>query len=264
MVRGTKGFPGQPPQVPSNLEQVLEPGEMMHGAFGMVFQFLKHGYRSSRRAHSLVLAPEMWRVLTVELDGAAGAALLHELRSKHAGVLAGSIEVFKRLVLWACLLLRIPVGVFPSGRLTLGLKPVGEEPYVARVIRDLVARMELPSELEARILLFAGDVWWRRDKAAPHHRNEAPARARARRFAIDPESAPLRRLLKRVVDCQDCWLVFSGRGRVRATWGWQQRRLWIEVDESPWALVTLLRCLRRRLGYSSEVVTILGFGEVLI
>jgi len=248
------------PRVPGQLRHLLSARELTHAAFDSVVSFIEHGYRTSRRAHSLILAPEMLRVPSVELDGAAGSALLRELRCRHSSVFRGSIEFFKRMLLWACLLLKIPVAVFPSGRLTLGLQPVGAEPSVAVALRRLVGRLELPQSVEELVLSFAGDVWWRCEATA----DPPPPERNARRFVIEPSSASLRRLLRKTVGRASCWLVFSDRGRLHASWGEQRSRLYLQGLGDPWPFVTLLRCVRRRLGMPSEVLTILGFGEVLV
>ena len=252
---------GAPPPVPRQLRHLLSARELTHGAFDSMVSFIEHGYRSSRRAHSLILAPEMLRVPSAELDGAAGSALLHELRCRHASSFRGSIEFFKRMLLWACLLLKIPVAVFPSGRLTLGLQPVGAEPVVAVVLRRLVGRLELPANVEDLVLSYAGDVWWRCEATA----DPPPPSRNARRFVIEPSSPSLRRLLRKTVGRHaSCWLFFSDRGRLHASWSEQRSRLCLQGAGNPWPLVTLLRCVRRRLGMPSEVLTILGFGEVLV
>jgi hypothetical protein len=243
---------------------VMFPEDMRWPGFETVHAFLGATYRSSRRAHSLVLAPEALRILTAELDGSAGAALLQELKCKHRLELKDlpwRVERFKRMLLSACSLLKIPVAAFPSGRFTLGLQPVGAEPAVAGAIRHVLQRSSLPSDLVELVLAFAGDAWWRCERLPA----EEPLLLRASLFffAVNAVSMPLRRLLRKVALHRRCRLVFSEGGVLEAAWAADGARLWLS-GTTVWPFVTLLRCQRRRLGLPSQVLPVVGFGEVLV
>jgi hypothetical protein len=257
MKRREKNAADSPPR------DLLFPEDALWPGFETVRAFLDATYCSSRRAHSLVLAPESLRVLTAELDGSAGAALLHELRCKHRVELGGDlpwhVERFKRMLLSACSLLRLPVTTFSRSRFTLGLQPVGAEPAVAGAIRRVLQRAPLPQELLELVFAYAGDVWWRCEHL-PWEQQPTARRACVFSFAVE-SVAPLRRLLRRVVPHRHCRLVFSHGGSLVAAW--EGPRLWLS-GRNMWPLVALLRCQRRRLGLPTQALSVLGFGEVLV
>jgi len=232
------------------------------GLFRALCTFLHRTFKRARKAQSVIFGGDSVRVEVASLDGDAGAALLTELRCcmAYGDDVILRREFFKRLLLVAAVKVGLPVLFLATGAVSIGLQPRGPEPGDVAVIRGLQTR--LPEDVVSIILAFARDLWW-----ACHQQRVLPELdgiPRLCAYVVDTRSLPpLRRLLKKVFRYPCSRLDFAGLHSVFGEWSFDFHRLWLRA-ESPWPLIVLLRCLRRRTGLGAEALQLHGYGNILI
>lgn len=225
----------------------------------LVRAFLARMYTASRRAQTVLLSPDVLRPNSRSLDGWGGSALLTELVLRVLGArFTQQRELCKRLLLAAAWSLRMPVFALPTGGLTVGLVPLGGEPPTSRALRNLVEALPLPAGVLELVLAHAGELWVRAE------RQSALQLCRFTEcYCLETEEVWARRLMRSLVPYECCALHFTDEAHVLAEWDPSMRALWLHAA-SLWPLVTLMRYRQRKRGSPSRVLTIRGFGEVLI
>jgi len=230
--------------------------------FQTVKTFLMHFYRSSRKAQTIILCPESLRCNSKTLDGSGGAALLTELflRVLRGKLVASKREFCKKILLAAAWSLRMPIVVMPSGALSVGIAPSGKEPRESALLKVLVRRLPFPDTSIDLILSFAGDIW-----VGTRSHPDTGLFHMMSSYAIEVPRNRLRPALRNCFPYPSCRLDFSGSGSIFSEWGSDPANnlVWIQA-ESLWPLITLLRFKQRSRGAPSLVMTIRGFGDVLI
>jgi len=228
--------------------------------FRQVRLFLSHAYKSSKKAQTVKLSPEVWRDTSEEFDGKGGSALLTELFLRVLGrKLSLQRELCKRVLIAAAWSLRMPVFVMPSGAVSLCMSPSGEEPKVAPLLVRLVRTLPLPEELLGVVMSFAGDLWTGQRK--DHLKKDLFQFTST--YALEASDGKLRKVVRAAVPFETSTLYVSNMPSMETEWDSSNKLLWLR-GRSIWPLVVLLRYRQRRKGAAAIAMTIRGFGDVLI
>ena len=227
--------------------------------FQQVRAFLSHAYKSSKKAQTVILSNEVWRSISVELDGKGGSALLTELFLRVLGSkLSMRRELCKRILIAAAWSLHMPVFVTPSGAVSLCMSPSGEEPMVTFLLLKITKALPIPEEVRNLVLSFAGNVWSGQQTCCKKNLYQFTCS-----YALEVADPKIRKLLRAVVPFSSCILSFSNMPTLEAEWDESNRLLWL-MGASIWPLIQLLRYYQRKKNASALTVTIRGFGDVLI
>ena len=197
-------------------------------------------------------------------DGAAGSALLNEVRMRLGLDVVAQREHLKRLLVLALRQLRIPVRVVGRGSrapLCASLRVCCHEPPEEELLRRTLRLCpHFPSDVATKIEEFAGGLWWTRrrwDGSLP-----VPT-ARLRAFSADVPQ-PLRKLFRRVACHPRTEFTFSSGAKVYVEWG-PGDQLWMR-GTSLVPFLTLVRRERReqRRPGAALVMSVRGSGDVLV
>lgn len=201
---------------------------------------------------------------TTSRDGAAGSALLNEVRMRLGLDVVQNRENLKRLLVLGLRQLRMPVrsvGHGPRAPLCASLRVCGRDPPEARILTMTLRRWErIPMDVVERIEKIAGGLWWARrrwDGCLP------PPSSKMLAFSADVPQKLLK-LFRRVACHNRCEFTFSSGAKVYVEWG-PSNQLWMR-GTNLLPFVTLLRCERqaqRRPGAAS-VLSVRGAGDVLV
>lgn len=197
-------------------------------------------------------------------DGAAGSALLNEVRMRLGLDVVPQRERLKQLLVLGLRILRMPVrsaGRGPRAPLCASLRVCGQEPPEGRMLALTLRSLAcLPLELLIRIEEAAGGFWWGRrrwDGSLP-----VPT-SRLRAFSADVPSS-LVKVFHRVACFPRTEFNFSDGSKVYVEWG-PSNQLWMR-GTSLIPFVALVRCQRgsqRRPG-AATVLSVRGAGDVLV
>jgi hypothetical protein len=197
-------------------------------------------------------------------DGAAGSALLNEVRMRLGVDVVPQREHLKRLLVIGLALLRMPVrpvGRGPRAPLCASLRVCGRKPPEGvLLVKTLERSGRLPKELVKCLEEMAGGFWWARrnwDGSLP-----VPT-SRLRAFSADVPSS-LVKVFHRVACFPRTEFSFSDGSVVYSEWG-PSEQLWMR-STSLVPFVALLRCQRqaaRRPG-AAAVLSVRGAGDVLV
>lgn len=198
-------------------------------------------------------------------DGAAGSALLNEVRMRLGIDVVEKREVLKRLLVMGLRELRMPlksVGRGPRAPLCASLCVSGCEPPSSRLTVAHLRRgwHAVPPEVVERVLAFAGGIWWARrrwDGNLPLPSSQIKA------FSADVPSK-LQPLFKRVACFDRTEFSFSDGSVMYIEWG-PSGQLWMR-GTNLYPLVALLRCERQKQTRrtAASVLNVRGVGEVLL
>lgn len=229
--------------------------------FKLMKQFLKRFYVSSRKAQTIILSPESYRANSRNLDGCGGSALLMEFLSRvlgHTGLMPQR-EICKRLMLAAAWSLKMPISVGPNGALSVGLRPSGQQPRVAKIMLNLLSLLPLPSGVIELVSEFCGsEIWF---GVQPCDVQQLCRSSKS--FALELGEASRRSRLRKILPWPCCTMFFSDETSSIAELDVGSQVIWLQA-ESLWPLISLMRHRRARYGMSSTTTIIRGFGEVLI
>jgi len=197
-------------------------------------------------------------------DGAAGSALLNEVRMRLGLDVVPQRERLKRLLVLGLHLLHMParpVGGGPRAPLCAKLRVCGHEPPEALLLSLTVRRWPaMPLDVARLVEEFAGGFWWARrrwDGSLP-----TPT---AKMHAFSADVPPkLVKLFRRVASYPRCEFSFSEGSKVYVEWG-PSDQLWMR-GTSLGPFVTLARCQRRaqRRPGAATVLSVRGAGDVLV
>jgi hypothetical protein len=242
---------------------------------------LQHTFTSARTSkceQTIRLSTRMSGAVLVESnprDGAAGSALLTEMRMRLGLDVALQKEHLKVLLVCALCVAKFPLqaigstsrftflnlnSIGSSAHLFAKLRMSGERPSVDALLCLTWGRSNFPVEIIARVQEFAGGMWWGRDMALG-----LPCPSEG----IFAFSADIPRRLKKHLKTLVCFpctrFHFSTGIELWAEWAASGDQLWMR-GKTLVPLISLIRCERRGLARQGPayVIHVRGLGDVFV
>ena len=227
-------------------------------SFYMVFCFLARRFTRARRPQVVAFLPFSLSFANGWCDGQGGSALLTELQHTFGKEVLLNRNLFKEYVLHTARILGWPLSSLPSGSVTVGVRPRYIEPVEATSLKALIQNLPLPAGVTQVLVDYLGEPWWSCKVCL-----EAPRALSPSAYTLKPITQCPRRILKLIFPFKCTIVNFSNGESLYAEWSMLEDILFFQATQI-WGLVNLLRCVRRSLNYSAQVIHIGGLGDVFV
>lgn len=226
--------------------------------FCAVHDLLRTTFVGSRRVHNIQLVDSVERDMSLENDE-GGSALITEMQRYLGQEVILRKSFFKRLVLLCAQGLKWPMRRISTEIFSIGFKPhPGMLQCSDGMTKRTLSGLPIPLEIvELHIYPFLGDSWWGVQSASVNQLWYE------RVYIMKLLPRPLK-LFRKLFPFPHTRVMLATKDQTFIRWESNEKNELVIQTDNIWSFVTLIRYMRMKKGYRSEIVHMDGLGYVVL